>query len=158
MTAHGTAGIENTYLTPPTPSINDLAESAVARWVQQQIADQPWYKRKANTITTLGGALATVLTFVMTNVAGAPDWVVWACSAGLLVLTVLGVNVTKNGTTETTGTDLQRAVNDPLVLRMLVAQAVSAFGGGGSLQAVVERAWGDFSSDDPYVGKRRAEE
>lgn len=140
---------DNVALTAPTPSINDLAESAVARWVQQQIAAQPWYKRKANTITTLGGALATVLTFVMTNVAGAPDWIVWACSAGLLVLTVLGVNVTKNGVTPTTGDDLQRAVNDPLVLRMLVSQAVSAFGGGGSLQDVVERALADIAPDAP---------
>ena len=141
---------EKAALYAGTPTINDLAESAVARWVQQQIAAQPWYKRKANTITTLGGALATVITYVLTNVSGAPDWVTWGCSAALLVLTVLGVNVTKNGTTNSTGDDLQRAVNDPLVLRMLVSQAAAVFGGGSSLQDVVERALVSAQDDGPH--------
>lgn len=124
-----------TSVEPPTtprpatgPQLPDLAQAAVARWVQQRLAEQPWYKRKANTITTLGGALSTVLGFVLTSAVGLPQWGTYTISSVLLVLTVLGVNNTKNGVTPQTGKDLQDAVTDPVVLETLAAQLAQALG------------------------------
>lgn len=113
---------------PVLPTPEELAQSAVARWLQQEIARQPWYKRKANAITTLGGALATVAAYLATNAVGAPEWLTYLATVVLLVLTVLGVSVTPNGTTYDTADTVQRAVADPLVLQALVTRAVQEFG------------------------------
>lgn len=113
--------------------LGDAAANAVAGWVQRRLAEQPWYRRKANTITTLGGALGTVVAFVLTSATGLPDWVTYTLSGVLLVLTVMGVNVTPNGTTPKTGVDLQEAVKDPAVLNAVIAEVVDTVGNVRSL-------------------------
>lgn len=113
--------------------LGDAVANAVAGWVQRRLNEQPWYRRKANTITTLGGTVATAVAYLLTSGLELPGWAQVGLPGVLLVLTVLGVNVTPNGTTPKTGVDLQEAVKDPAVLNAVIAEVVDTVGNVRSL-------------------------
>lgn len=66
-------------------------------FIYRQLREQPWYKANANTVTTVGGFVATVVAWVASQpFAASPGVQVGILIAGFL-LTVLGVKQTKNG-------------------------------------------------------------
>lgn len=115
---------------PPRDKLDlgDAVTNAVAGWVQRELNEQPWYRRKANTITTLGGAVATTVAYLLTSGLELPGWAQVALPGLLLVLTVLGVNVTPNGVTPTTGAQLQKAAKDPAVINAVAVEVLDTVG------------------------------
>jgi len=66
-------------------------------FIYRQLREQPWYKANANTVTTVGGFVATVVAWAASQpFAASPGVQVGILIAGFL-LTVLGVKQTKNG-------------------------------------------------------------
>ena len=68
--------------------------------IQTKLSEQPGHKKIANTITTAVGAAITVVSQVLLMPLDLPDWVMWAALALTSLGTVLGVNKTKNGFSE----------------------------------------------------------
>lgn len=62
-----------------------------------KLSDQPKYKKISNTITASVGALLTVVSQVLLLPLDLPDWVMWSALGLTSLATVLGVNKTKNG-------------------------------------------------------------
>lgn len=66
-------------------------------FIYRQLQEQPWYRENANTVTTVGGFVATVVAWAATQpFAASPGVQVGILIVGFL-LTVFGVNQTKNG-------------------------------------------------------------
>lgn len=114
--------------------LGDAVTNAVAGWVQRELNEQPWYRRKANTITTTIGTVATAVAYLGANATGLPDWAPWVIAAVGLVATVLGVNVTPNGVTPTTGAQLQRAAQDPAVVNAVAREVIDTVGNLRSME------------------------
>lgn len=67
------------------------------QFIYRQLREQPWYKANANTVTTVGGFVATVVAWAASQpFAASPGVQVGILIAGFL-LTVFGVKQTKNG-------------------------------------------------------------
>lgn len=91
--------------------MNDVIYDAIAEVVKQQ----PWYKKNANTIVAGIGALAAILSFVLTLSLGLPEQAVAAIGGGISVLTTLAVKFTKNGYQPSMADKLAVAASDPIV-------------------------------------------
>ena len=85
--------------------MDDLAEVLRAR-----LAEQPWYRRSANTVTalvTLGVNVLWVLASVGVDVDPA---VIGGVAAAIQVLGVVGIRLTPNGVTERQIRDIEQYV------------------------------------------------
>ena len=65
--------------------------------IQTKLNEQPGRRKYANTVTTAIGTAITVISQVLLLPLDLPDWVMWAALALTSLGTVLGVNKTKNG-------------------------------------------------------------
>lgn len=66
-------------------------------FIYRRLREQPWYKANANTVTTVGGFVATVVAWAASQpFAASPGVQVGILIVGFL-LTVFGVKQTKNG-------------------------------------------------------------
>nr|DAK22701.1 MAG TPA: hypothetical protein [Caudoviricetes sp.] len=65
--------------------------------IQTKLNEQPARRKYANTVTTAIGTAITVISQVLLLPLDLPDWVMWAALALTSLGTVLGVNKTKNG-------------------------------------------------------------
>ena len=83
--------------------MNPFLQEVVAEAVRRQ----PWYQRNANTIVAGIGAVASVLSFVLTLSLGLPENVVLAIGAAIPVLTTFAVKLTRNGVQMSTATKLE---------------------------------------------------
>ena len=83
--------------------MNPFLQEVVAEAVRRQ----PWYQRNANTIVAGIGALASVLSFVLTLSLGLPESVVAGIGAAIPVLTAFAVKLTRNGVQMSTATKLE---------------------------------------------------
>lgn len=113
---------------PGTLDLGDLAQNAVAGWVQRTLSEQPWYKRKSNTITVAAGAVVTVIASSSAFLVGAPEWVQFVVAAIGAIATILATNVTPNGVTPSTGAQLQAAVKDPALINAIAVQLAQTVG------------------------------
>lgn len=83
--------------------MNPFLQEVVAEAVRRQ----PWYARNANTIVAGLGAVAAVLSFVLTLSLGLPENVVLAIGAAIPVLTAFAVKLTRNGVQMSTAARLE---------------------------------------------------
>lgn len=68
--------------------------------IHQYVAEQSWFKKNANTVTTAAGFVATVVAWLASQpFAASPGWQMGILIVGFLA-TVLGVKTTKNGFSE----------------------------------------------------------
>lgn len=78
-------------------SQNDRLLDITGEFINRRLQEQSWYRENANTVTTVGGFVATVLAWVASQpFAASPGVQVGILIAGFL-LTVFGVKQTKNG-------------------------------------------------------------
>ena len=65
----------------------------------EKIGAQPWYRKSANTVTSIGTLLATILAVVISSGVEIPgNYLVWVAVA-IQVLGVIGIRITPNGVT-----------------------------------------------------------
>lgn len=108
---------------PPLPGVvpgpADI-QNALAGYAQRKLAEQPWYRKSANTITTVvGGAITlagSITAYLVAQGTELPQWVTLAVGVLGFLGTVVGVKNTKNGFTYQGAAQLQQAVLDPAVL------------------------------------------
>jgi len=108
---------------PPLPSTvpgpADL-QLALAAYAQRKLAEQSWWKKSSNTVTTAIGGLTTLggtlVTYYATQGTSVPQWLTIIIAAVGFIGTIIGVKNTKNGFTYQGAAQLQQAVLDPTVL------------------------------------------
>lgn len=76
-----------------------------AKKLKEQYEAQPWYREKANTVTTIVGGVITVLAALGAEYSQY-DWAVVLTTLVGFLGTIFGVSKTKNGITKT---DIERA-------------------------------------------------
>ena len=116
--------------------MNPFLQEVVAEAVRRQ----PWYARNANTIVAGIGALASVLSFVLTLSLGLPENVVLAIGAAIPVLTTFAVKLTRNGVQMSTAARLE---STPTARASMQDEGLPVYDGPTSTPA--------------YVGKHRYE-
>ena len=108
---------------PPVPTAvpgpADI-QLALAGWAQRRLAEQSWWQKSANTVTTaIGGAgtlAATIATYYLTAGTDVPQWLTIVIGVLGFAGTLIGVKNTKNGFTYQGAAQVQQAVLDPAVL------------------------------------------
>lgn len=83
--------------------------------VAEAVRRQPWYQKNANTIVAALGALAAILSFVLTLSLGLPENVIAAVGAAIPVLTALAVKLTRNGVQASTADKLLALGANPVL-------------------------------------------
>ena len=116
--------------------MNPFLQEVVAEAVRRQ----PWYQRNANTIVAGIGAVASVLSFVLTLSLGLPETVVAGIGAAIPVLTAFAVKLTRNGVQMSTAAKLE---STPLARASMPDDGLPVYDGPTSAPA--------------YVGKHRLE-
>lgn len=91
----------------------------VALQARRRLEEQPWWRRKANTVTVLLGSLATLLLFLAGEFSGT-EYGEWIGVAAGWVGTVYGVFRTRNGVTEREVVELEVAAGRAGVLPAVV--------------------------------------
>lgn len=104
--------------------------AVLADFVARELAEQPWWKKSANTVTTAVAGLVAVAWWIAGTGMDLPDPVTWIVGVVLFAGQVLGVKATKNGVTWTTQEQLEKAVEDPKVRSALALLAESALATG----------------------------
>ncbi|MDU3076419.1 MAG: hypothetical protein E7B29_08905 [Mixta calida] len=77
--------------------MNTVVVDGLARYLNDEINKQPWYKRNANTITAVGGFIATLIAALATTPFAADPRFQLAVFVVGFILTIFGVKVTPNG-------------------------------------------------------------
>ena len=77
--------------------MNTMVVDGLARYLNDEINKQPWYKRNANTITAIGGFIATLIAALASTPFGADPRFQLAIFVVGFILTIFGVKVTPNG-------------------------------------------------------------
>ena len=100
----------------------DLAvvQAAAAAKMQQKLAETPWWKKKANTITVIGTWIGFAASSVIASGMDLPLWAWGVLAVVLFVAQVFGVSVTKNGPTLPEANRVQEVITDPAVLDLLI--------------------------------------
>lgn len=76
--------------------------------LQDALANQPWYRRYANTVTTLVGLGVNVLWILLSVGVNIDPSVIVGVAAAIQALGVVGVRVTPNGITERQVAELEQ--------------------------------------------------
>ncbi|QGJ95074.1 hypothetical protein SEA_REDWATTLEHOG_213 [Gordonia phage RedWattleHog] len=115
------ASISN-YVPPlpgPVPGPADL-QLALAAYAQRKLAEQSWWQKSSNTVTTAVGSVTTLAgalaTYYLTQGTSVPQWLTMVIAVLGSVGTIIGTKATKNGFTYQGAAQLQQAVLDPVVL------------------------------------------
>ena len=108
---------------PPLPGITpgpaDL-QLAMAAYAQRKLAEQKWWQKSSNTVTTAVGSLTTMTgalaTYYLTQGTAVPQWLTIVIATLGTLGTIVATKGTKNGFTYQGAAQLQQAVLDPTVL------------------------------------------
>lgn len=77
--------------------------------LRAQMADQPWYQRFSNTVTSAAGAVVLILWVAIAAGVGVDQEVLASVAGAIGVLTTAGVLKTKNGITPRGIADVEEA-------------------------------------------------
>ncbi|MGV0870012.1 hypothetical protein [Corynebacterium kalidii] len=92
--------------TTPRTTPTDL--EFIGHIIRDKLDDQPWYKKIANTLTAVAGAIATILGAALSYGLDVPDGVMLGVVIFLSLCTALGVRGTRNGFSESQRRKLQQ--------------------------------------------------
>lgn len=130
----------------PVPGPADL-QLALAAYSQRKLAEQPWWRKSANTVTTMVGGVTTMagalVTYYLTQGTEVPQWLTMVVAVLGTLGTIIGTKNTKNGFTYQGAAQLQQAVLDPTVLstvQKVLAQEPFPAHMAEQAQAQIERA------------------
>lgn len=106
-----------------------VTADALAVWVRQALASQPWWRKSANTVTAGVAGLVAVAWWIGATGADLPEWATYGVGVVLFVGQVVGVRMTKNGITWETERQMERAVAEAGGLDRAQADVVALYRG-----------------------------